>query len=63
MLSGAYRERNERLARGHLGLYNVDMILRKNYGEGSGLYLENPTAGGAVVTAALPLKWEAEELC
>ena len=60
---GAYRERNERLARGHLGLYNVDMILRKYYGEGSGLYLENPAAGGAVVTAALPLRWEAEELC
>ena len=56
-LLGAYRERGEKLARGHLGLYNVDMILRKYYGEGSGLYLEAPAGGGAV-TAALPLKRE-----
>lgn len=63
-MTGAYRERNETLARGHLGLYNVDMILRKYYGEGSGLYLENPKAGGAVVTAVLPLRREeAEEEC
>ena len=59
-LLGAYRERGETLARGHLGLYNVDMILRKYYGEGSGLYLEAPS-GGAAVTAALPLKREEDE--
>ena len=57
-LLGAYRERGETLARGHLGLYNVDMILRKYYGEGSGLYLEAPDGGGAAVTAVLPLKRE-----
>lgn len=57
-LLGAYRERGETLARGHLGLYNVDMILRKYYGEGSGLYLEAPAGGGAAVTAMLPLKRE-----
>lgn len=62
-MTGAYRERNETLARGHLGLYNVDMILRKYYGEGSGLYLENPAAGGAAVTALLPLRREEEEAC
>ena len=57
-------KRNESLARGHLGLYTVDMILRKSYCEGSGLYLENPKAGGAVVTAVLPLRREeAEEEC
>ena len=60
-LLGAYRERGETLARGHLGLYNVDMILRKYYGEGSGLYLEAPAAGGGAVTAALPLKREEDE--
>ena len=63
-MTGAYRERNETLARGHLGLYNVDTILRKYYGEGSGLYLENKATGGAAVTAALPLRREeVEEEC
>ena len=62
-MTGAYRE-HEALASGHLGLYNVDMILRKYYGEGSGLYLENLAAGGAAVTAVLPLRREeAEEEC
>ena len=61
-LTGAYREQ-EGLARGHLGLYNVDTILRKYYGEGSGLYLENVGAGGAAVTAVLPLRREEEEEC
>ena len=60
-LLGAYRERGGASARGHLGLYNVDTILRKYYGEGSGLYLEAPDGGGAAVTAALPLKREEDE--
>ena len=59
-MTGAYREHGA-LASGHLGLYNVDMILRKYYGEGSGLYLENPEKGGAAVTAALPLRREEDE--
>ena len=62
-LLGAYREHGETLARRHLGLYNVDMILRKYYGEGSGLYLEAPAGGGAAVTAALPLKREEDGEC
>lgn len=44
--------------RDRLGLYNVDTILKKYYGEGYGLVLEND--GGAVVTAALPLRREEE---
>ena len=58
-MTGAFREHGP-LARGHLGLYNVDTILRKYYGEGSGLYLENIHAGGAAVTAVLPLRREEE---
>ena len=43
-------------------LEDVDTILRKYYGEGFGLYLENRSGGtGAVVTATLPLQYEKED--
>lgn len=43
----------------HLGLYNVDTILRKHFGEDFGLTLSNdPETGGAVVTAQLPITME-----
>jgi len=55
---------NRELSRGHLGLYNVDTILIKYYGEGFGLYLENRTDGpGAVVTATLPIRREEKAQC
>lgn len=48
----------------HLGLYNVDTILKKNYGEAYGLYLDNNPAGsGARVRARLPLRRREEEEC
>ena len=46
-------------SRGHLGLYNVDTIIRKHYGAGYGLRLENRKDGpGTVVTATLPLVYK-----
>ena len=46
----------------HLGLYNVDTILRKHYGEQFGLRLENwPDGRGTMVTAALPLRYHKKE--
>ncbi len=63
-LEGPYARRDRELSRGHLGLYNVDTILRKHYGEGCGLYLSNASDGtGACVTAVLPLRWEEELTC
>lgn len=60
---GAFR-RDRDLAKGHLGLYNVDMILRRNYGEEYGLVLEPGSGGvGARVTASLPIRYEEEEIC
>ena len=48
----------------HLGLYNVDTILKKHYGERYGLYLDNNPAGsGARVRARLPLRRREEEEC
>ena len=41
---------------GHLGLFNVDTILRKHYGDAFGLCLENPEGGGACILARLPAK-------
>ena len=42
---------------GHLGLFNVDTILRKHYGESFGLRLENRKDGaGACITARLPMR-------
>ncbi len=45
---------------GHLGLYNVDAILRLHYGEGSGLRLI-PSEKGTVLQAALPLRFREQE--
>ena len=42
---------------GHLGLFNVDTILRKHYGESFGLRLGNRKDGaGACITARLPAR-------
>ena len=57
---GPYR-RDKDLAKGHLGLYNVDMILRRNFGEEFGLFLEPGDDGvGARVIATLPARYEEE---
>lgn len=63
-LEGEYLRRDAERSRGHLGLYNVDTILRKYYGDGFGLRLENRTDGpGTRVTATLPLRYEGESKC
>ena len=63
-MAGAYAHRDRELSRGHLGLYNVDTILRKYYGEGYGLWLDcGPNGRGAVVRATLPLRWEEDREC
>ena len=52
---GSFRQIGRR--QGHLGLYNVDTILLKYYGEDYGLALQNRAQGrGAVVTATLPIR-------
>lgn len=51
--------RRETDGRGHLGLYNVDTILKKYYGDTCGLSLGcRPDGPGTVVTAILPLQKE-----
>ncbi len=49
--------------REHVGLCNVDTILRKHYGGGAGLELRNRPEGGAAVTAVLPVRREEETEC
>lgn len=44
---------------GHIGLYNVDMILRLNYGAESGLAAENKENGGTKITLRIPCREEA----
>jgi len=51
---GPYNVSKEK-AEGHLGLYNVNTILSKHYGEGAGLFLANSSTGGAVVCAVLDI--------
>ena len=61
---GSYCHKDKDKLKGHLGLYNVDTILVKYYGEGFGLYLENIEDGcGARVTATLPFKKGDAEQC
>ena len=60
-MTGRPYRRDKDLAKGHLGLYNVDMILRRNFGEEYGLFLEQGDGGvGASVTASLPIRYEEE---
>ena len=48
----------------HLGLYNVDTILKKHYGDRYGLFLDSGPGGiGARVTARLPLEREEQPEC
>lgn len=63
MVGKPYR-RDKALAGNHLGLYNVDTILSKHYGDGFGLYLDQGPEGiGTAVTATLPIRTEEESLC
>ena len=63
-LIGPFRQTALDRAEGCLGLYNVDTILLKYYGEGCGLILKNQTEGrGAVVTAILPVRREEGPPC
>lgn len=55
-IAGKRYQRQAEADRGRLGLYNVDTILEKYYGGHCGLYLRNGSDGGAIVTAALPIK-------
>lgn len=40
---------------GHLGLYNVDAILRLHYGEGSGLHINSINGAGTSIWFSLPV--------
>ena len=63
-LIGPFRQAGRDRGSGRLGLYNVDTILLKYYGEGCGLILKNRAEGsGAVVTAVLPVRREEEPPC
>ena len=60
MIGHPYRREK---AGNHLGLYNVDTILKKYFGSESGLYLDKgPDGQGTQVTARLPIRTE-EEPC
>ena len=62
-LVGPYVRSSEPAGRSHLGLYNVDTILKKHYGPDYGLYLARRRDGpGTEVTATLPLRKE-EDPC
>ena len=63
-MAGQPYRRDADCAMGHLGLYNVDTILRRNYGESCGLFLGRGEGGiGASVTAVLPIRHEEESEC
>ena len=46
---------------GHIGLYNVDTIIRLHYGEEFGLHVDRPQEGGTRVTIELPAGRGSEE--
>ena len=63
-LTGPFRQTDRDRGESRLGLYNVDTILLKYYGEDCGLILKNNTDGkGAAVTAVLPIRREEGPPC
>lgn len=52
--AGKLRNRDKKGLEGHLGMLNVDTILRLNYGNEYGLTAENVATGGTRVTLTLP---------
>lgn len=55
---GKLNSPEKRIEGGHLGLYNVDSIIRLHYGERYGLSARPAPGGGSQVTLRLPLKKE-----
>ena len=50
----ALNSRKKELLKGHIGFYNVDMILCLYYGEEYGLHAENKKGGGVKVSMRIP---------
>ena len=48
--------RHEAIPGGHLGLTNVDRIVRLSYGAACGVYAETPPGGGSCVKLRLPMQ-------
>ncbi|SHI70214.1 two-component system, sensor histidine kinase YesM [Butyrivibrio fibrisolvens DSM 3071] len=49
-------ERNHKQEEGHLGLYNVDTIIRLYYGDDYGIRAKRLPEGGSMITVTLPVK-------
>lgn len=49
-------ERNHKQEEGHLGLYNVDTIIRLYYGDDYGIRARRLPEGGSMITVLLPVK-------
>lgn len=43
---------------GHIGLYNIDTIIRLHYGEQYGLQVRKNQEQGTLVTIRLPINWK-----
>lgn len=51
-----------KIVEGHLGLYNVNHIIKMNYGSGYGLHAESAMGRGTTVTLRMPLYREDEDV-
>ena len=54
----ALNDRQQERMEGHIGVSNVDTIIRLTYGEEYGIHIERPDEGGTRVVLQLPLKYE-----
>lgn len=48
---------NQEKLKGHIGFYNVDTIIRLNYGDTYGLKAERQKTGGTKIQMILPINW------
>lgn len=56
------KNRSRKKRTGHIGFYNVDTIIRLNYGEAYGLKVDAPEMGGTRVTIEIPVR-RGHEIC
>ena len=62
-LRASFCQENQEDYKAHIGLYNIQKVIRLTYGEPYGLHIESVVGVGTTVTLNLPYEEEVQEKC